>query len=154
MRLALDRAAMLLEGHDIGHDLAGMGGVGQRVDDGHGGVLGKLQQARMIGGADHDRIDIARQHLGRIADRLGAAELHFGAGEEQRLAAELAHADIEGDAGAGRGLLEDHRQHLAGQRLVGGAGLGRLLADVASSMMVRRSAAVTAERSRKCLVKP
>jgi hypothetical protein len=91
-------------------------------------MLRKLQHPRMLGGADHDRIDVARQDLGGVADGLGAAELHFGAGQEQRLAAELAHADIEGDAGAGRGLFEDHRQHLAGERLVALPGLEGLLA--------------------------
>ena len=45
----------------------------------------------VIGRADHDRVDIARQHLGRVGDRLAAAELHFGAGQHDRLAAELAH---------------------------------------------------------------
>src|SRR5690606_32987485 len=45
-----------------------------------------------------------------------------------RLAAELAHADIEGNAGTRRRLLEDHRQHLAGQRLVGLARLQPVLA--------------------------
>jgi hypothetical protein len=34
---------MLLVGQDVGHDLAGMGIVGQRVDDRHGGVLGQFQ---------------------------------------------------------------------------------------------------------------
>ena len=113
-------------------------------------MFGHFQQTGMIGRADHDRIDIARQNLGRVANRLGAAELHLGARQEQRLAAELAHADIEGDAGAGGGLFEDHRQHLAGERLVSRAGLVACLRVFASSMMPRRSPAVTAERSRKC----
>ena len=78
--LACDRPAMLLEGHDVGHDLAGMGVVGQPVDHRDGGVLGQFEQPIMRGGADHDRIDVARQHLGRVGDRLGAAELHFRAG--------------------------------------------------------------------------
>ena len=43
--LAGDRAAMLLEGHDVGHDLAGMRVVGQAVDDRHGGVLGQAPAA-------------------------------------------------------------------------------------------------------------
>src|SRR5262249_431436 len=34
--------------------------------------------------------------------------------------AELAHRDVEGDARAGRRLVEDHRQHLAGERTAGG----------------------------------
>ena len=50
--------------------------------------------------------------------RLAAAELHLLAREHQRLAAELAHAHIEGDAGAGGGLVEHHRQDLALERAV------------------------------------
>ena len=42
-----DAAAMLLEGHHVGHQLAGMGLVGQAVDDRHRSVLGQLQQPRM-----------------------------------------------------------------------------------------------------------
>ncbi|MNX92789.1 hypothetical protein D3C86_1249420 [compost metagenome] len=122
--LAFDRAAMFLEGHDVSHDLAGMRVVSQGVYNWHGCVLGKLQQARMIRRADHDGVDITRQHLGRIADRFGTTELHFSTGEEKRLATKLAHADIKGDAGAGGGLFEDHCQHLAGKRLFRRSGLG------------------------------
>ena len=39
-------------------------------------------------------------------------------GEEERVAAELVGADLEGDAGAGGALGEDHPQRLAGERLV------------------------------------
>jgi hypothetical protein len=56
-------------------------------------------------------------HLGGVGEGLLAAELHFLAGEHDRLAAELAHADIEADAGAGRLALEDHRQHLVLEEL-------------------------------------
>ena len=126
--LAGHRTAMLLEGHDVGHELAGMRVVGQPVDDRHGGVLGEFEQPRMVGGADHDGVDIARQHLGRVGDGLGAAELHLGAGQHDRLAAELAHADVEGDARARRRLVEDHRQHLAVERLRALAGLQPRLA--------------------------
>ena len=48
--------------------------------------------------ADHDRIDMARQHARRIRDRLTAAELHIGMIEDDRLAAQLTHANIEADA--------------------------------------------------------
>jgi hypothetical protein len=36
------------------------------------------------------------------------------AGEHQGLAAELPHRHVEGDAGAGRGLVEHHAEELAG----------------------------------------
>jgi hypothetical protein len=39
--LALDGAAVLDEGEDVGQDLAGVELVGQAVDDGHARVLGK-----------------------------------------------------------------------------------------------------------------
>ncbi|MNU66975.1 hypothetical protein D3C71_563020 [compost metagenome] len=59
-RLAGDGTAMFFEGHQVGHDLAGMGVVCQRVDDRHGGMFGQFQKALVIGSADHDRVDITR----------------------------------------------------------------------------------------------
>ena len=85
------------------------------------GVLGKFRHHGMVEGADHDGIHIAREDPGGVGDALAAAELHLLAGEHQGLAAELAHADIEGDAGAGGGLVEHHRQDLALERAVLGA---------------------------------
>ena len=109
---------MLLEGEDVGHDLARMRGLGQPVDHRHRRVLGELEHHRVVEDADHDRVDIARQHPRRVGDGLAAAELHLLAGEHEGLAAELAHRHVEGDARAGRGLVEDHRQGLAGERPV------------------------------------
>ena len=109
-------AAMLLEGQDVGHHLAGMRLFGQAVDDGHGRVARQLLHRLMIEDADHDRVDIAREHARGVGDALAAAELHFGAGEHDRLAAEFAHRHVEGDARARRGAIEDHRQRLARQR--------------------------------------
>ena len=50
---------MFLKGHQVGHDLAGMGVIGQTVDDRHGSIFGQFAQALVIGGADHDDVDIA-----------------------------------------------------------------------------------------------
>src|SRR5690606_38285541 len=44
-------------------------------------------------------------------------ELDVAGREEERVAAELERADLEGDARAGRALLEDHGERLAGERL-------------------------------------
>ena len=121
---AADRAAMLLEGHDVGHDLAGMRAPRQAVDDRHGRGARELGHGVGIERADHDGVDIARQHARGVGDGLAAAELHLVGGEHDRVAAELAHGDLEGHAGAGRGPLEDHRQRPAGERAVGTPALG------------------------------
>ena len=70
---------------------------------------------------------IARQHARGIGHGLAAAELHFLRGQHDRFAAELTHADVERDARAGRRLVEDHRQGLAGQRRRQFAALARRL---------------------------
>ena len=76
----------------------------------------KFSNRLVIENADHDRIDIAREHPRGVGQRFAAAELHFLRREQDRLAAELAHGDIEGDARAGRRLVEHHGQRLAGER--------------------------------------
>ena len=76
----------------------------------------KLGHRLVIENADHDGVDIARQHARGVGQRLAAAELHFLRGEQDRLAAELAHGDVERHARAGRGLVEHHGQRLAGKR--------------------------------------
>lgn len=95
---------------------AGMRPPRQAVDDGHRRIFRKLQQRIVIEDADHDGVDIARQHACGVGDGLAAAELHLGTGEHDGLAAKLAHGDVERHAGAGRGALEDHRQRLAFER--------------------------------------
>ncbi len=113
-----DRPAMLLEGHHVGHDLAGMAGVRQTVDHRHRGVFRQFGERRLLEGPDHDQVDIAREHAGGVGDGLAVAELHLAAREHQRLAAHLPDADIEAHPGPGRGFLEDQGDHAAGQRLV------------------------------------
>src|SRR3546814_3622995 len=57
------------------HELARMGRVGQAVDDRHRRVLGHLAQPLVAPGAQHDRVDVAGQHPGRVGDGLAAAKL-------------------------------------------------------------------------------
>src|SRR5215472_4252279 len=111
-----DGPAMLLEGHHIGHQLAGMRPVGQAVDDRHRRMLGHLDQLLLLRRPQHDDVDIAREHARGIGHGLAAAELRAVALQDERLASHLAHAELEGDPGAGRGLLEDHGERLACQR--------------------------------------
>src|SRR6185437_150496 len=62
------------------------------------------------------RIDVARQYTRGVGKRLAAPELHLVGGEQDHIAAELAHRHLERDPRARRGPLENHRQSLAGER--------------------------------------
>src|SRR5450631_3966546 len=97
----------------------------QAVDHRHGGVFRQFGDRLVVENADHDGVDEARQHARGVGQRLAATELHFLRGQQNRLAAELTHGDVEGHAGAGRGLVENHGQRLAGQRLGDDAALAR-----------------------------
>ncbi len=109
---------MLLEGQDVGHQLAGMRLVGQPVDHRHAGRARKVEKALVALRAQHDPVDIARQHLRRVAHGLAMPELHVAPVEEHALSAQLAHAHVERDARARRGLLEHKRQHAPLERHV------------------------------------
>jgi hypothetical protein len=95
-----------------------MGAVRQAVDDGDGRMFGHLEQRRLFEGPDHDQVDIARQDPRGVGDGLAMTELHLLARQHHRLAAHLADADVEGNAGAGRRLFEDQRDHMALQGLL------------------------------------
>src|SRR5204863_8956715 len=95
--------------------LARVGQVGQAVNYGDRREAGQLLDLAVVVGADHDAVHVARQHPGRVRDRLAAADLDVLAGEEEGSAAELVGADLKGDPGAGGRLGEDHRQRLAGE---------------------------------------
>ena len=90
---------------------------GQRVDHRHLGRRGQLGHRLVRAGADHDRVDVAREHPGGVADRLAARELHFVAAQDDRGRAELGDPDLEGDPRPRRGLLEDEGDAAPGQRL-------------------------------------
>src|SRR5450755_2102896 len=113
---AADRSAFFLKSHDIGQHLAGMRAPGEPVDHRYGGMARELGHRLVIENADHDGVDIAREHARGVGQRLAAPELHFLRGEQNRFAAKLAHGDVERDARARRRLVEDHRQRLAGKR--------------------------------------
>ncbi len=73
---------------------------------------------RVVERADDDTVDEAREDAGGVGDGFAAAELHLRAGETTTSPPSWRIADVEGDARARRGLVEDHRQRLAGERLV------------------------------------
>jgi hypothetical protein len=66
-------------------------------------------------GPDHDRIDVAGQHARGIGNGLAAAELHVAAVEHHGLAAQSLDRHLERHPRPGRGLVEDHRERLAGE---------------------------------------
>ena len=82
---------------------------------------GHLEHVVLAQDADDDRLDVARQHASGVGDGLAAAELHLRARQHDRLAAELAHGDVEGNPRARRGTVEDHRERLALERAGGAA---------------------------------
>ena len=108
---------MLLDGEDIGQDLAGMGQIGEAVDDGHLGVLGQRFHVGVREGPDHDPVHIPVEHPGGVGNRLATTQLDISGREEVRGATQLGDPDLEGHAGARGGLHENHGQRLAQQRL-------------------------------------
>ena len=98
--------------------------VGEAVDHGNARPLRELDDVGVREGADHDRIDHAREHARHVADRLAAPELDVARREEQGVPAELVGADFEADPGPGGRLGENESDRLACQRFVAvGAGL-------------------------------
>ncbi|MPM93976.1 hypothetical protein SDC9_141118 [bioreactor metagenome] len=113
-------ALVLPDRLQVGEDLAGVVLIGQRVDDRDPGVRRHLLDPLLPGGPPDDRGHVAAQHPGGVGDRLTAAHLGAGGVDDHRMAAELGDADLEGDPGAGRGLVEDHRDRTALERPAGG----------------------------------
>src|SRR5215211_5428748 len=112
-------APALADGLEVGQSLAGVGVVGEGVDHRDGAAPGQALQALLGEGAQHDGVDIARQDGRGVLEGLAPAELELGPGQGQRVAAELVDGDLEGDPGAGRGLLEDEGDAAAAQGVAG-----------------------------------
>ena len=93
--------------------------VREGVDGGDLRVVRELLDVALGEGAEHSAVNHAAHHAGGVLDRLAAAKLNLAGRQENDLAAQLADADLEGDAGARGGLGEDHGPGLAGQRQLG-----------------------------------
>ena len=102
--------------------LAGVSVVGETVDDRHRGVLGEFDHVGVVEDACHDEIDVPGDGTRSVANRLSVTEVDVVRTEKDGVTAELCHPRLEGDAGACRGFLENHRQRLVGQRQVGVTG--------------------------------
>src|SRR3954454_16652782 len=95
--------------------------IGEPVYNGYVGCCGELRELLVVEGADHDSVYIAGEHRAGVRRGLALAHLYLLRTEGQGMAAELVHADLEGDAGTVGGLLEDHCERLAEERPEGDA---------------------------------
>ena len=98
--------ALFLEGEDVRQDLARVLVVRKGVNGGDLGVAGEFLDVALGEGAEHGAVDHAAQDAGGVLDGFAAAKLDFAGWEENDLAAQLADADLEGDAGARGGFGE------------------------------------------------
>ena len=87
---AADRTALLLEGHQSAITWQGCDCLVRPLMTGIV-AFAAISRFVLVEDSDHDRVDVARQHARGVGDGLAAAELHFGSGQHDRLAAELAH---------------------------------------------------------------
>ena len=113
----LGRPEAFLDREQVGERLARVLEVGQRVDHRHVGRAGQRLEPLLFEGAEHDRVDVARQHAPGVLDRLTPAELKIRRRQGHRVTAELRHPDLERHAGPRGGLLEDQRHGPARHRI-------------------------------------
>ena len=117
-RLERAGAEPLPDGEQIGEHLTRVRQIGEAVDHRHRREARQLLGDVVPEGADDDGVAVAAEHARGVAQRLAAADLRALRGEIDGVAAELVHADLEADARARRGLLEDHPERLADERLM------------------------------------
>ena len=108
-----ERPVELTQRQQVGKRLAWMVLVGQRVDHGHGRGIGELLDRPLRERPDRDRLHVAREHAGRVGDRLAAAELELVGPQRERQRAEPVRSRLEGHACPCRRLLEEARERLA-----------------------------------------
>ncbi len=108
---------MLLHGQKIGQTLRRMiarivavhiGAHG--VDDGNGGVLGESLDVSVLIGTDHDDINHAREHAGRILNRLLLAKVNVARAQHEGMAAQQGGRRLKRYARARGVLLENHAE--------------------------------------------
>ena len=112
---ALELAAVLADRQRVGHALAGVMRVREAVDHRDLAVLGEVLHVLLRERTDHDAVDVAAHHVGRVFDGLAHAQLDVVGVQEHRLRAELLDADLEAHARARAGLHEDHGHGAAGE---------------------------------------
>ncbi len=81
-------------------------------------MAGKALDDVLLIGPDHDQVTHAGNDLTRILDRFAPPQLGIPRIEVNRRPSQLVHAGLEGEAGAGTGLFENHHQGTVGKRPV------------------------------------
>ena len=107
---------VLDHGHEVAELLGGMVELAHAVDDRRGGVLRQVHHVLVAVDAGHEDVDERPHDAAGVLDGLVAAQLDGAGAEELRVAAQVGHGRLEGDAGAGGDLLEDHAQGLVLQQ--------------------------------------
>ena len=74
--------------------------VGERIDRGNAGVVREFFHVALCESADDRALNHSRENAGSVLDRLASAELNIVCIQKKRLAAQLANAHFEGNAGA------------------------------------------------------
>ncbi len=94
-------------GHEVAQDLAGMQQIGEAVDHRNGGVA-CVALKRVLGKCSDDQaVQVAGEDPRRVFRRLLPAQLGVPRAHVEGVPAQLHHSHLKGDAGAGRGLLEE-----------------------------------------------
>ena len=104
---ALQAPLLLPDRLQIRQPLAGVREIAEGIHHGHIGCLGKTLDAVLTERPDDYRVDIAGQDASGVFHGLAAAELQFVPAQDDRVSAHRRDRRFEGDAGPGRGLLED-----------------------------------------------
>ena len=115
----LQLAEFLNDSECVSHALTGVVVVGESVDDRDPGILSQFQQVFVFEDTGHDGVNESAQYLSDVFDRFPFAETDFIRSEVEGIAAQLVHSDLERDAGAQAGFLENQGKCFSGKdRLV------------------------------------
>ena len=91
--------------------------LGHAIDDGHRGALSQTDNVLVTVDASHHDVEQGAHDASGVAEGLVATELDGARAVELGVAAEVGHSGLEGEAGAGGHLLEDHAEGLVAEQV-------------------------------------
>src|SRR5574337_1199328 len=116
---AAKRAVLFPNGEEIRKNLTRVGQVAQPIDDRDSRMPGQFLNGLVAECPRHNPIHPSFEIPGHILDGFPFPHLNVSRGQIDGTAAQLGHADLKGDSGPERRLLEYHAQRLAGEQWVG-----------------------------------